>query len=108
MPASVVSRVVVRVGGFALLFWAAGLVGRLTIMDATSVSLVWPAAGVAAAWLAVASAGRWWGVDVAAMAAVTVVVNVLTGASMPLALTFVMSNLAQALTFVGVFGWLGG
>ncbi|WP_328473102.1 hypothetical protein OHA21_11625 [Actinoplanes sp. NBC_00393] len=37
-----------RSAGFALLYLIASYIGRLTVMDETNLSLVWPAAGVAA------------------------------------------------------------
>jgi hypothetical protein len=42
-----------RTLGFATLYLLATCAGRLTIMDGTNLSLVWPAAGVAALWFAV-------------------------------------------------------
>lgn len=79
-------------------FVAAGYLGRLTVLDENALSLVWPAAGVAALWLSSGSR-HTWAVDVAALAAATFTVNVTTGASVPVAGASVVSNVLQ----VGVF-----
>jgi diguanylate cyclase (GGDEF)-like protein/PAS domain S-box-containing protein len=87
-------RLVVWVAAFV----AAGYVGRATIIDGTALSLVWPAAGVAALWLATGGRRTRAG-DVAALACAAFVVNATTGASPSLALVFVAANLLQ----VGLF-----
>lgn len=87
--------------GFALAFAVAGHLGRLTIVDGQSLSLVWPAAGVAVLWFLLGRA-RPWGPDAVLVALVTVVVNRATGASTELALVFVVANITQALTVAGL------
>ena len=91
-----------RTLGFAVVYVCASYAGRLTVMDQTNLSLVWPAAGVSAVWAVVQFRVRWRAVDAATLAAVTMVVNMVTGATVALALWFVAANLLQA----GVFGWL--
>lgn len=57
--------------GFGALYVLLALLGRLTVIPETGVSLVWPAAGVAVLWL-VARAGRPWPwLDVLVLAAAT-------------------------------------
>ena len=91
---------VLRSFAFALVFAGAVLLGRTTIMDGTSLSLVWPAAGVAAAWFAVQrDAGTRW-IDAALLALITWSLNLATGAGVLLALFFVAANLLQAEVFV--------
>ncbi|WP_433789156.1 ATP-binding protein [Actinoplanes sp. CA-252034] len=89
---------------FAVLYLVAALVGRLTVMDDTNLSLVWPAAGVAAVWFVAQRRSRLFALDMALLAAVTMAVNMTTGASAGLAGFFVLANLAQA----GLFAWLFG
>ncbi|WP_067499674.1 ATP-binding protein [Actinoplanes sp. TFC3] len=91
-----------RTAVFALLYAVATFAGRLTIMDGTSLSIVWPAAGIAVVWFCAQrhSPVRW--ADALALAAVTMVINMLTGASAALAGMFVIANLIQA----GLFGYL--
>ncbi|MEW9264525.1 diguanylate cyclase [Kineococcus endophyticus] len=84
---------------FTALFAVAVFLGRLTILDGTSLSLVWPAAGVAAAWFC-GTRNRW--LDIALLAAVTVVVNALTGAGPALLVGFVVTNLGQAQLFASL------
>ena len=99
-PAARVPRAVLRSAVFALLFAGAVLLGRTTVMDGTSLSLVWPAAGVSAAWFAVQrDAGTRW-LDTALLALATWSLNVATGASALLALFFVAANLVQVEVFV--------
>ncbi|MCM4078252.1 diguanylate cyclase domain-containing protein [Paractinoplanes hotanensis] len=93
---------VIRTLCFALVYLAATYAGRLTVMDATNLSLVWPAAGVSAAWFLAQYRSRWRVLDVLALSVVTVVVNTATGASLTLAVWFVLANVLQA----GLFAYL--
>ncbi|GAA4606212.1 signal transduction histidine kinase/integral membrane sensor domain MASE1 [Actinoplanes octamycinicus] len=98
-----------RTAVFTTLYVLATWSGRLTIMDGTNLSLVWPAAGVGALWFICQRSSRWRMVDVAALAGVTVVVNMLTGASAVLAAFFLVANVLQAGTFAYLYGrWLPG
>ncbi|OLF18602.1 ATP-binding protein [Actinophytocola xanthii] len=93
------SRWLARSAGFAVAYAVAVGFGRLTVMDATSLSLVWPAAGIGALWFWFQrrSPVRW--VDAAALAVITLVLNTATGAPAGLAMVFVGANLAQMLVF---------
>nr|WP_276611111.1 sensor domain-containing diguanylate cyclase [Kineococcus siccus] len=89
-----------RSAGFAAVFAVAVYLGRQTVMDGTSLSLVWPAAGVAAAWFAVQrDAGTRW-LDAGLLSAVTWSINLATGTDGLLALFFVAANLVQVEVFV--------
>lgn len=93
---------------FATAFVAAGFLGRLTIIDDRALSLVWPAAGIAALWI---GSSRGWAriPDVVTLAASVLLVNVLTGATGVLGLVFVVTNVAQVLLFVAlVRQWVPG
>nr|WP_255645931.1 diguanylate cyclase [Actinoplanes polyasparticus] len=87
---------VVRTLCFSVVYLVATYAGRLTVMDATNLSLVWPAAGVSAVWFLAQFRSRWRALDVLALSVVTVVVNTATGASVHLAAWFVVANVAQA------------
>nr|WP_184956821.1 ATP-binding protein [Actinoplanes abujensis] len=91
-----------RTVAFAVLYALATYVGRLTVMDTTNLSLVWPAAGVGAVWFVAQRRSRLFWLDVSALALVTVAINTATGAPAALAGWFVAANVAQA----GLFGWL--
>lgn len=96
-----------RTLGFAGLYVVATYAGRLTVMDDTNLSLVWPAAGVSAVWFLAQRTSRWRWLDVAALSAVTMIVNTMTGAPPLLAAIFAVANLLQAFVFVGLFRrWL--
>ncbi|MDP9794883.1 diguanylate cyclase (GGDEF)-like protein [Catenuloplanes nepalensis] len=101
-------RSLLRTAGFAGLYVIAAYAGRLTVMDGTNLSLVWPAAGVSAVWFLAQRTSRYRWADVLALSAVTMAVNMATGASATLSLFFVAANLAQAFVFVLLFRrWLG-
>ncbi|ROR93001.1 PAS domain-containing protein [Nocardioides aurantiacus] len=87
------------------LYAVAGVLGRVTIIDDQALSLVWPAAGVGALWIATSTRQRL-PVDLLAMAGVVYVVNAATGASPALGAVFVVTNLLQALVFAVLVGRL--
>ncbi|PPK65464.1 ATP-binding protein [Actinokineospora auranticolor] len=91
-----------RTAVFAVLYVLATWAGRLTVMDNTNLSLVWPAAGVAVVWFCAQHRSRARWLDAVVLAAITMAVNVATGAGPALAAVFVVANLAQ----VWVFLWL--
>jgi signal transduction histidine kinase len=90
----------VRTGLFAVAYLIAVWVGRLTVMDDINLSMVWPAAGIAAVWFCAQreAPARW--ADVAALAVITLIVNTATGATAALALVFVAANLIQVAVFL--------
>lgn len=96
---------VLRLVSWTAAFVVAGYVGRATIIDGGSLSLVWPAAGIAALFLA--TAGRAWAPVLICLVVATFVVNRTTGASNALAVVFVITNLSQVVLFVAVLKrWL--
>ncbi|WP_432497823.1 sensor domain-containing diguanylate cyclase [Kineococcus auxinigenes] len=86
------------------MFTLAVFLGRLTVMDGTSLSLVWPAAGVATLWFAVQRGAGTRTLDVTALALITFTVNALTGAAPLLAMCFVAANLVQVAVFHVLLG----
>lgn len=91
-----------RLAGWTVAFVAAGYLGRATIIDGGSLSLVWPASGVAALWICTGNR-RTWPVDLAVLAGAALVVNLTTGAGLALAALFALTNVVQ----VGIFVLLG-
>nr|WP_276610620.1 PAS domain S-box protein [Kineococcus siccus] len=92
-----------RSAGFAAVFSAAVLLGRLTVMDGTSLSLVWPAAGVAVVWFCVQRSAGTRVLDLGLLAAATFTLNVVTGAPAVLGGAFVLANVVQVLVFEALF-----
>ncbi|KUL23777.1 ATP-binding protein [Actinoplanes awajinensis] len=88
---------------FAAAYAIACAAGRLTVMDSSNLSLVWPAAGVAVIWFCAQRQARATWPDVAAFALVTMAINMITGASPTLALCFVVANLLQVAVFLVLF-----
>ncbi|MET0422495.1 MAG: ATP-binding protein [Actinoplanes sp.] len=97
------NRTLGRTLGFSLLYVLATYAGRMTVMDQTNLSLVWPAAGILAVWFVAQRQSRWRWVDAAALTVITLVVNTATGASPALSAFFAAANLAQAYVFVALF-----
>ncbi|WP_188079170.1 SpoIIE family protein phosphatase [Actinotalea subterranea] len=93
-------RVVPAVLAFATLYVVAAVLGRRTVLDDGSVSLVWPAAGVAALWFVARGAARPWA-DLLAVGGLTVLANVVTGGGPVAAVIFGAAAAFQA----GVFSW---
>src|SRR4051812_15826569 len=101
------SRSLRRTLGFTVLYLVATLAGRLTVMDATSLSMVWPAAGILAVWFTTQRRSPWRWVDAVALIVVTMAVNMATGSTARTAVVFVIANLVQAVVFVRLFDrWL--
>ncbi|MEU4691470.1 ATP-binding protein [Actinoplanes sp. NPDC023714] len=93
-------RALAHTVGFSVAYAAATAAGRATVMDDANLSLVWPAAGVAALWF-----GRQWDsplrrLDILALAAITIGVNLGTGATPSTTAIFIAANTAQAVVFV--------
>ncbi|MBG0830772.1 MASE1 domain-containing protein [Planomonospora sp. ID67723] len=91
-----------RTAMFAVLHLVATFAGRLELAGGETLGLVWPAAGVGALWLLVQRHERSRWLDVSAMAMIFIVVNMLTGATLPSAVFFTAVNLAQMLVFLQV------
>lgn len=96
------TRSLARTAAWSVLCLLATFAGRLTIMDGTSLSLVWPAAGVTVLWFSMQRRARLRWVDPVMLAVITVVANTATGAPPVLALWFVVANLTQVAVFLRV------
>ncbi|GAB3275093.1 hybrid sensor histidine kinase/response regulator [Kineosporia babensis] len=82
---------------FAVVFAVAVFLGRLTVAEGTNLSLVWPAAGVAALWFAAQRDAGTRRLDCALLAVLTFAINLATGASPMLAVCFAAANIVQVL-----------
>jgi diguanylate cyclase (GGDEF)-like protein/PAS domain S-box-containing protein len=93
-----------RTVAFAIVYVSAVALGRSTRLDGTQLALVWPAAGVAVAWLASSwrTGARLW-VDVVLLLAATAAANAATGAPAGIALVFGAANTVQALVACAIF-----
>jgi signal transduction histidine kinase len=84
---------------FAAYFVVAAAIGRLALVPGSDVGLVWPAAGVAAAWLAVTGWHRWLVIDTACLFVLAWAVYVVTGTSPGVALGPALGVAVQVLVF---------
>jgi signal transduction histidine kinase/integral membrane sensor domain MASE1 len=84
---------------FAAYFTIAAYLGRQALVPGSPVALVWPAAGVAAAWLAVRGWQRWLAADVAGIVVLSWAVYVLTGAAAGASLSLAVALAVQVLVF---------
>jgi signal transduction histidine kinase len=91
-----------RTVGFSVLYVITTYAGRLTVLDATNLSLVWPAAGVLAVWSVsqMRSRARW--MDALYLVVITLAVNHLTGSTIGQSLIFAAANLTQGIVFAGL------
>lgn len=85
-----------RTLGWAVLFVAAGLLGRATRLEGTALAFVWPAAGVGVLWFLLSASSRRYRVEMPLLAGLALAVNLVTGASVGLALTVAAANLVHA------------
>ncbi len=85
-------------GGF---FTVAAVLGRMTVLDGQSLSLVWPAAGVLLVWFLLRDA-RALSIDTAVLVVAAMLANLATGATVGLAIVLTVVNVAQVLLHVGL------
>jgi signal transduction histidine kinase len=88
-----------RLAAGTALFVAFGYLGRITVIDHGSISLIWPAAGVAAVWVGSGTRQTWPG-DLLALAVASFFVNFATGAPGVVSAAFLVSNVLQVCTYV--------
>ncbi|MEI4271325.1 diguanylate cyclase [Klenkia sp. LSe6-5] len=91
-----------RTAGFAVLFAAAAVLGRLTVVQGTVVNLVWPAAGVDALWLLLQHGRRSYRWDLLLVGSITAGVDLATGVGTAESLALGGVNVVQAVVFVEV------
>jgi signal transduction histidine kinase/integral membrane sensor domain MASE1 len=84
---------------FASYFVVAAYLGRQALVDGSALALVWPAAGVAAAWLAVSGWRRSVVVDAAAVLVLSWLVYVATGTAAGMAVGLAAGIVVQVLVF---------
>ncbi|BAL85724.1 putative multi-sensor signal transduction histidine kinase [Actinoplanes missouriensis 431] len=89
-----------RTVAFAMAYLVSAWAGRLTVVDGTNLSMVWPAAGVAVIWFCAQRRSPWFWVDGVVLITISYFVNALTGATHATSLASAAANFAQALVFV--------
>lgn len=94
------------VAGFLALYVAASVLGRMTVLEGATVSLVWPAAGISVLWLLARARRPWPWVDALALLACTWVVSFLTGAPVRTGLIGAVAAVVQAVVCAAVLARL--
>ncbi|MGB0099644.1 MAG: ATP-binding protein [Nocardioides sp.] len=84
---------------FSAYLVVAGVLGRMSVLEDSALALMWPAAGVVAAWFAVDGWSRWLAVDIALVLAISWAMNDLTGAGTVLAVGLALATVVQGLIF---------
>ncbi|MDI6098976.1 ATP-binding protein [Actinoplanes sp. NEAU-A12] len=88
---------------FASAYALATIGGRMTVIDGTSLSMVWPAAGVLVLWFCAQRDPRTRWMDALALVLITFAANLATGAGGRLAVIFVVANVGQIALFLWLF-----
>ena len=96
-----VTRDVLTVAGFAVAYLATSFLSRLALIPGSTISMVWPGAGVAAMWVLVRAGapGRW--VTYALIVVLTMMVVALSGGSPVATVTSGIANAVQTAVFAG-------
>jgi signal transduction histidine kinase len=89
---------------FALVYAAAIVVGRMTVLGDGRMALVWPASGVATLWLCAQWRARTRWFDVAALTAIAWAGNTLTGTGLVRGAVLAAANLTMAVVYVWLLG----
>ncbi|GAB1644164.1 ATP-binding protein [Krasilnikovia sp. MM14-A1259] len=93
-----------RTAGFALVYAVALLAGRMTVIDGSSLAMLWPAAGFAVVWFCVQRHARTRWVDGCALTLIALAGNAATGVALPASAVLAVANLVQAVVFVWLLG----
>ncbi|WP_285550891.1 ATP-binding protein [Actinoplanes regularis] len=87
---------------FALVYLAAALIGRLTVLDDAGLGLVWPAAGIGVVWLCAQPRTSHYWIDPVTLFAISYFSNDLTGASAATSLAAAVASTVQGLIFAAL------
>ncbi|WP_412738004.1 ATP-binding protein [Krasilnikovia sp. MM14-A1259] len=94
-----------RTAGFAVVYAAAILAGRMTVISGSRLALMWPAAGVAMIWFCAQRRSRVRWADYVALTVIAFVGNSFTGTGPVLGVFLAMANLVQVSVFMMLFTW---
>ncbi|PWN03968.1 hypothetical protein DJ010_07935 [Nocardioides silvaticus] len=82
------------------LYLLAAVVGRASVIDSHPMALVWPAGGLAVAWLVTRPSPREWFVDVPLLVSVGVAASLIADRSVEATAVLAVSNVVAVLTIV--------
>ena len=104
MQGGITEAVGERAGLVALCLCAAAI-GHASVIDGDPMALVWPAGGLAVAWLMTRCSVREWIVDIPLLVAIGVAMSLLTGLGVVATAVLAVSNLVAVLTVVLALRW---
>jgi hypothetical protein len=104
MQGEITEAVGERAGLVALCLCAAAI-GHASVIDGDPMALVWPAGGLAVAWLVTRPSMREWIVDIPLLLMVGVAMSLLTGLGVVATAVLAVSNLVAVLTVVLALRW---
>ncbi len=91
--------------GLVALYLLAALAGRASVIDGDAMALVWPAGGLAVAWLITRPTIREWYFDVPLITVVGVVVSLIADRDAEATAVLAVSNVVAVLTIVLAYRW---
>jgi signal transduction histidine kinase len=91
--------------GLVALYLVAAAVGRASVVDGDPMALVWPAGGLAVAWLVTRPSRREWIVDIPLLITVGLAANLIHGPGVVTTGLLAISSVVAVLTVVLTLGW---
>jgi signal transduction histidine kinase len=91
--------------GLVVVYLLATSVGRASVIDGDPMALVWPAGGLAVAWLITRPSKREWIVDIPLLIAVVVTASLVTGLGGVPTTVLAVSNVVAVMTVVLAVHW---
>ncbi len=86
--------------GLVVLYLVAAAIGRSSVVDGDPMALVWPAGGLAVAWLITRPSMREWIIDIPLLIVVGVTAALVTGLGAVETTVLAVSNIVAVLTVV--------
>lgn len=91
--------------GLVVLYLLAAAVGRASVVDGDPMALVWPAGGLAVAWLITRPSPREWIIDIPLLIVVGVSASLVTGLGTVATAVLAVSNIVAVLTVILALRW---
>ena len=100
-----ITEAVGKRAGLVVLYLIAAAVGRASVVDGDPMALVWPAGGLAVAWLITRPSTREWVIDIPLLIVVGVSVSLVTGLGAVTTAVLAVSNVVAVMTVILALRW---